>query len=565
MSDMLSPPQQSRGISLYTLVTVLCAVGIVALLAFPLGRMTWNLLFGASGGGLAEAASVFSRPWFWPVLFNTIVIVGVSTVFALMIGATLAWVNVRTDAGIGFAGTLMPIIPLLIPNVAMAIGWVFIAAPRVGFLNGMLAHLPDWMSFQVNIYTWSGLIFVYTINAVPYVYLIVAAALRNLDPALEEAARVNGAGLLRTLRSVSIPAIRPALISSALLVTITSLGLYSVPGVIATTARVDVMTTRIVFLLNRELPPRFAEAQALGMVMLLIVAALWFVETRARRSGRFAMMGGRASSNSKIEMGRWKWPARGLTLLYLASTSIFPVLALMIVSLQSYWSPRVDVSAFNLNNFHQALYLNRMAGTALVNSVYLSSVGALIAMAIAVIVAIYAVNRNSMISTVVDGAVKSSAAIPNLILAVGFLVAFSGAPFFLSGTTLILLLAFIVMYMPPGSIAATSAVNQVGKDLREASYMSGAGEGRTVRRIIVPLAFPGFVAGAAIVFVHMMGDLSAAALLAGPSNPVVGFAIMSIWEAGTFGTLAAFSTVLCVINICVVAVMFGLGRVIRRR
>lgn len=264
-------------------------------------------------------------------------------------------------------------------------------------------------------------------------------------------------------------------------------------------------------------------------------------------------------------MGRWKWPARGLTLLYLASTSIFPVLALLIVSFQSYWSPSVSFETFNLNNYHQALYLNRMAGTALSNSLMLSSTGALIAMAIAVIVAIYAVNRSSAISTLVDGAVKSSAAIPNLILAVGFLVAFSGAPFFLSGTTLILLLAFIVMYIPPGSIAATSAVNQVGRDLREASYMNGADEGRTVRKIVVPLAFPGFVAGAAIVFVHMMGDLSAAALVAGPSNPVVGFAVMSIWEAGTFGTLAAFSVVLCVINICVVAGMFGIGRIIRRR
>lgn len=556
---------ERRRFSLYSLLTVVCAAFIMALLAFPLGRMVWNLILGGDGSGIAQAAEVFTRPWFWPVLFNTLVIVGFSTLFALAIGATLAWVNVRTDAGIGFAGTLVPIIPLLIPNVAMAIGWVFIAAPRVGFLNGALSLLPEWMSFQVNIYTWYGLVFVYTINAVPYVYLIVSAALRNLDPALEEAARVNGAGLLRTLRTVSIPAIRPALISSALLVTITSLGLYSIPGVIATTARVDVMTTRIVFLLNRDFPPRLAEAQALGVVMLLVVLVLWMLDMRARRSGQFATLGGRASSNSKIEMGMWKWPARGLTLIYLAATSVLPVLALLVVSLQTYWSPSIDITSFNLANFEQALFVHRLTGTALANSLYLSSIGALVAMAIAVIVAIYAVNRSSRVSSVIDGAVKSSAAIPNLILAVGFLVAFSGAPFFLSGTVTILLLAFIVMYIAPGFIAASAAINQVGKDLREASLMSGADDGRTVRKVIVPLAFPGFVAGAAIVFVHMMGDLSAAALLAGPRNPVVGFAVMSIWEAGTFGVLAALSVALCFINMGVVAVMFGLGRLIRRR
>ncbi len=264
-------------------------------------------------------------------------------------------------------------------------------------------------------------------------------------------------------------------------------------------------------------------------------------------------------------MGLWKWPARCLTIAYLAATSALPVIALLVVSLQTYWSPSIDVTTFNLANFNQALFLHRLTGTALTNSLYLSAVGALVAMGIAVIVAIYAVNRSSAFSAFVDGAVKSSAAIPNLILAVGFLVAFSGAPFFLSGTTTILLLAFIVMYIAPGSIAATAAINQVGKDLREASLTSGADDGRTVRKIIVPLAFPGFVAGTAIVFVHMMGDLSAAALLAGPNNPVVGFAIMSIWEAGTFGVLAALSVCLCVVNMGTVALMFGLGHLIRRR
>src|SRR5690606_31624793 len=177
----------------------------------------------------------------------------------------LAWGNVRTNASIGMLGTLLPIIPLLIPNVALAIGWVFLGAPRVGFLNGLLALLP--FGLELNIYSWGGLIFVYTINAVPYVYLIVSAGLRNLHPALEETARINGAAPLRILRTVSLPAIRPALISAALLVTITSLGVYSIPSVIPTTAKIDDLTTRIVFLLNRDFPPKLAEAQALGIIM----------------------------------------------------------------------------------------------------------------------------------------------------------------------------------------------------------------------------------------------------------------------------------------------------------
>ena len=186
-------------------------------------------------------------------------------------------------------------------------------------------------------------------------------------------------------------------------------------------------------------------------------------------------------------------------------------------------------------------------------------------MVIAIVVAIFSINRFGLLSSLVDGAIKSSAAIPNMILAVAFLSAFAGAPFFLSGTTTILLMAFVVMYLPPGAIAASATVNQIGRDLREASSIAGAGEGRTVRKVIVPLAIPGFLSGMAIVFVHMMGDLSAAALLSGPNNPVVGFAILSVWEAGTFGVLAALSVMLCIINIGVIGLIFGVGRLFGRR
>lgn len=553
---------RAPGSNIFSLVAFVCAALIVLLVAYPLLGMLWNTIWG---GNLGRGLAVVTQPWFLEVFLNTAIIVSLSTAFAVMIGAGLAWINQRTDAGLGHIGTLMPIIPLLIPNVAMSIGWVFIAAPRVGFVNGWLAALPDWMTFQVNIYSWAGMIFIYTINGVPYVYLIVASAFRNIDPALEEASRINGAGVLRTFRKVSLPAVKPALVSSALLLTITSIGIYSIPAVIGTTARIDVLTTRIVYLLNREFPPRMPEAQMIGIIMLVLVGLLWWLQGRWAGKGQFATVGGRATGGGRLEMGRWKWPARTLTLIYLACTSILPLAALAVVSLQPFWSPRIDPSIFNLANFNQALFVNSMAASSIKNSLIYSGTGALIAMTIVVVIAIYTAERQNLFGKALDNSIKSSAAIPNLILGVGFLVAFAGAPFYLSGTAMILILAFVVMYISPGSIAATAAITQIGRDLREAARINGANEGRMVRRVILPLAMPGFVAGWAIVFVHMMGDLSAAALLAGIRNPVVGFAILSIWEAGTFGVLAAFSMMLCLINIGVIGAMLGLGRLITRR
>ena len=252
---------------------------------------------------------------------------------------------------------------------------------------------------------------------------------------------------------------------------------------------------------------------------------------------------------------RWRRPARGLMWLYIGVASVFPIAALLLVSVQRFWSPVIDPSKFTLFHFQQVLFVNRITFAAFRNSLLLATTGATIAMTIAILTAIYAAFRGGTLGRVVDAIIKSPATIPNLVTSLAFLIAFSGAPFYLSGSLTILLIAFIVMYIPPGSIAAASALTQVGTDLREASYIAGAGEGRTIRRIVLPIALPGFAAGWTLVFVHIMGDLSASALLAGVNTPVIGFAILTIWETGSFGLLAAFSAVMCLLNTIVVSAM----------
>ncbi|WNJ88496.1 iron ABC transporter permease [Bosea sp. 685] len=543
-----------------TLATVLSFVALAVLIIYPLGRMFLSTLVPGGVPNMAALSSLLAQPWLLPVLGNTCLAVGVSTVFAVAIGAIFAWLNERTDANLGLFATLLPIIPLLLPSVALSIGWVFLAAPNVGLINGALARLFGTDAAQLNIYGWVGLIWVYTIHGVPYAYLVVSSAIRNLDPALEEASLISGAGLLRTLMRISLPAIGPALAGSCLLVVISGLGTYSIPAIIATTAEIDVLPTKIVHLLVKDYPPHLADAQLLGLIMLLVVMGFWLLQRRLSKAGKFVSVGGRAAGSAPLPLGRWRRPARTLMWLYILVASILPIAALLLVSVQPYWSPVIDPARFTLLHFEQVLFVNRVTFAAFRNSLMLAGTGATIAMAIAILTAIYAAFRGGVLGRIVDVVIKSPATIPNLVISLAFLTTFSGAPFFLSGTLTILLIAFIVMYIPPGSIAAASALTQVGADLREASYIAGAGEGRTIRRIVLPIALPGFAAGWTLVFVHMMGDLSASALLAGVQTPVIGFAILTIWETGSFGLLAAFSTIMCLLNAVVVGAMLWFVR-----
>jgi iron(III) transport system permease protein len=553
----------------YNIFAGCLVVLIVVLIAFPIGRMVLRAFFVDGQPDFSSASATLQEEWVPAVLFNTIILVAISTMTSLVIGACLAWLNERTDATLGIAGLILPILPLLIPSVALAIGWAFIGAPRVGFLNGLLAATPGLgragLDLSVNIYSWPGLIWVYTLHGVPYIYLIISAALRNLDPALEEASLISGSGMLRTVRKVSLPAIRPALMSAALLVAISSFALYSLPAIIATTARVDVLSVHIVRLLRNAYPPRLDQAVVLGLLTLVLVGGLWVVQRRLAAGGRFAGLGGRASSGRRMPLGRMRMPARVIMICYLACASLVPLAALVIVAFQPFWSPIIRPSLLTWDNFEVVLFENRLTSSSFKNSLQLALIGATLTTAVALTISIYTARNHTLFARIADGVVKAPATISALVISVGFLVTFSGPPFFLGGTLIILELAFIVIYLPSASITVDSAIAQISNDLWEASKISGAGEARTIHKIVVPLALSGLAAAWSIVFVHMMGDLSASALLAGVGSPVIGYAIVEIWDNGSYSQLAAFSTLMCFAITAVVACVIGLARFFDRR
>src|SRR5690606_31275424 len=206
------------------------------------------------------------------------------------------------------------------------------------------------------------------------------------------------------------------------------------------------------------------------------------------------------------------------------------------VALQPYWLPVINPAVFTLDNFYNALIERPLTRMGFLHSLSLGVIGGLIGILLGAVIALYVRNTKGMGGRIVDGVTKLPAALSHIVIGVGILLAFSGPPFNLSGTLVLLLITYIVIHMPEASIAANAAVAQVGKELLEASNTSGATQGMTFREVLLPLTLPGLVSGWALLFVLMAGELTASALLAGARNPVIGFVILDIWEQGTFGT-----------------------------
>lgn len=527
-----------------------------ALIVYPIAIVVIRA-FTVDGHLSAQGiAAALAQPGIGGVVVNTITLVACSGLAALVIGAAFAWLNERTDARLGWVTDLLPLIPLLMPQIAGAIGWVVLLSPQAGLVNGWLRDLLKAIGIErrsgpLDIYSFPGLIFVMALYLVPYVYLIVSASLRNLDPHLEEASRISGAGPLRTLRRVTLPAIRPALTAAALILVIIGFAQFSAPIIIGTGARIEVLSVRIYRLLYNY-PPRTDFAVALSLIMLVIVFAALFLQNLVTRKGRHARIGGKGAQAPRLPLGRWRGPARIAMTLYMLATAVLPSIGLLIVSGQAFWSPAIVWEKLSLMNYESVLFANKMTRHALTNSLLLGAVGATIGMLIAAVIALFVQRTGQSTRRLIDAVVTLPAAVPHTVVAVGFLLAFSQGLFNLHGTLMVLLLIYLVMYLPQGERAASAAMAQVGTELLEASQVFGASPGRTFRRVLLPLMLPGLVAGWIMLFVLMAGELTASALLAGGNNPVVGLVLLDIWENGSFPQLAALAVIITAIDSVVV-------------
>lgn len=532
------------------------------LVVFPLISMLIRA-FTTDGALDLSGFEILTRPAIGQTIANTAIALGLSMLAATIIGSGFAWLNERTDASMGTVTDVLPILPLMVPPVAGAIGWVFLASSGAGLLNGLIRRVLEWFGISIstgplNINSWTGLIFVYTLYLVPIVYLVVSSSLRGLDSSFEEASRVSGASAFGTFRRITLPAIAPSVASAAVLSLVVGLGLFSVPVVIATGARIDILAVEIIRLV-REFPAQTDAAIVLGIVMLVAVGVAWSMQLFLRKAGHYASVGGRASHGSRVRLGALRTPARIVMLLYLAATSVLPFSALVLVSMQGFWSPNVRWSSLSFSNYGEVLFQDDATVTAIRNSGLLAFIGATLAVFIAVTVA-YFVIRTSASGRIADGVVKLPGAVSNIIIGVAFLITFSGAPFQLGGTLWILFLAYITINMPQASLTAGTALEQVGRDLWEASYVCGASETRTFRKILVPLAMPGLVAGWAMVFVLMAGDLSVSSMLASTGTRVVGFVLLDLWQFGIYPKVAAFAVGISVLAFTVVGTVLLVTR-----
>jgi iron(III) transport system permease protein len=527
----VSPSSTSARGSRPPLLLAAAAVAVVALVCIPLVYLVIRVLDGGS-----DAWSVLGRGRVLELVWNTVLLVGLVTGAALVLGVPLAWLVTRTDLPARRFWAVAAALPLVIPSYVAALALLATFGPR-GFLQQILEE-PFGVERVPEIYGLPGAVLALTISTYPYVYLLGAAALRDLDPALEEASRSLGRSRSETFRRVTLPVLRPSLGAGALLV-----ALYTLSDFGAVSLMQYNSLTRAIYIQYRSLLDR-TPAATLALVLVALTAIVLVLEHYARgRVRHHRLAPGTARPAPRIRLGRWRWPAFAFCSAVVGFALLLP-LAVMI-----YWLER-------------AVSLGREFGDVwgpAFNSLLASTLAAGVAVAAALPVAVLAVRYEARWTRALERLSYSSNALPGIVIALSLV--FFGANYagFAYQTLGLLLFAYVVRFFPQAVASSHSALLRVDPRLEEAARGLGKSPRRAFATVTAPLVAPGLLAGAALVFLSTMKELPATLLLA-----PIGFDTLAT-EVWTATTVAAYSeAALPALLLVVFSAPFVYGLTVRR-
>ncbi len=548
--------------ALFVVLTFLVAYPVAMLL---LGALTnTNPVvdgFGAFNLSLDNFITVLGNPNVHVALANSLIACAGGTALAVVIGLTFSWVVVRTNTPCKGFIAAASMLPLFVPPLVAAVAWSILASPKTGLLNTFLASIGiDW---RFNIYSMGGLICIFGIYYAPYVYMFTASALRNMDPALEEAAEVTGATALRTMFTVTFPLIAPAIISGMLLSFIVMLGIYGIPAVLGAPSDIPVLTTYI-FKLTNWSPPLYSTAASVAIILMVVTAFLVWLQHRVVSRRSYTTVAGKAFRPALLNLGRWRYLTLGLAVVYLFVVVVLPTLALTVAAFRKFMSVRTIASLFDERQYSlihfERLFANPLALRSIVNTMEVGLVTAIVGGIFAFAVG-YTINRsNAPGRKTIDVISTLPVAIPGLVIGVAYLWAWIGLPGGLYGTIWILALAFIARFMPDTVKALSTSLLQIHRELEEAAWICGKGLLGTIRTIVLPLARPGVIAAMTLLFVLAIRELGSSLFLYTSNTMVMAVLLLDYYEGGNVGITSAFSLV----QMALLAVVIGIASLLSR-
>jgi iron(III) transport system permease protein len=533
-----------------TLILICVAALVVYLVVTPLGMLIWNSLKTTPPGvpgplTLANFINVYSDPTLYPLLANSLLFAAGSTIFAFVIAFAMAWLVERTNAPLRDLAYVIAIVATIIPGMIASIAWIMLLHPRIGLVNLALIKALGLTEAPLNIHSMVGMIFVAGLRQVPVMFLLLAGALRSMDPSLEESSAACGSGHSSTMWRITFPLMLPASAAAMIYSFINAIEAFEIPALIGMPVKIYVFATKI-YLAMHQSPPDYGASAALGITVLAITVMATVCYLRILRKGeKYVTVTGKGYRPRPIDLGRWKFLGTTFLFTFLFVDVILPMLALIWASLLPFYQiPSLTAfQSISLSSYVTAWQYPGVLNS-VKNSLILAIICGVVTMLLAAMISWIVVRSRVPGRRFLDFLAIAPLATPSIVLGMALVFLYLTVPLPIYGTLWILLIAFVTKYIPWATRNTNAALLQIHRELEEASSVSGAYWRQTFRRVLAPLLVPAFVSGFLYIFSHIVRDISLAILLYSPKSNLFAVVIWELWQAGTIAQVGAISVIL---------------------
>lgn len=497
-------------------------------------------------------SSVFGDSETYRVLWTTMLFSGGALLFAFAVSLTFAWLIERTDLPLRNTSFVLLVAPQGIPGVIMGVSWSLLLNPTNGIVNLALRHVTgDSSHGPLNVYSLFWMIIVQGMKLVPLTFLLVSASLRSMNASLEEAARASGASFATTVRRVTLPLLKPALIGALIYEFIAVVESVDIPLLLGVPGHVHVLATQIYFAAHPAAGlPNYGVSATNGGILLILALIPILIYNRIVKSGGYATVTGKTYRPKEMKLGRWKPLAVVVTWGYILVSFFVPFLVLLWTSMQPYVS-EINAAAFHRLTFkaYGETLTSGLFTHALKNTLLVAFFSAAMAMILAILASWIVVRSRSRFSWMVDLLAFMPHAMPGVVIGLAVLMIYLILPVPIYGTFWIIVIAMGTQYVSLGTRLTTGGIAQIQRSLEEAAEASGASNWQVWRRVLLPLLRPVFLNGFLLVLLASVQNLTLPIMLYSPGNEVLSSLIYTRWSSGHVAPTAVLSVVVTVITV----------------
>ena len=560
-------PADARRFEWGWVVIALCVAITVYLAIVPLGFLVWQSFFTpqtadeAARFTLSNYTEAYGSSETWRLFRNSVLFAIGTSSFSFLVGTGLAWMNERTNTPFKTLFYALSIIPLIIPSILFTVAWILLASPKIGILNLVLKNALGIDDPLFDVYSLWGMIWVDGLHYSPMAFLLMSAAFRSMDPALEESAMMSGANVLQVAWRVTLRLSWPAIFATILILFVRAIESFEVPALLGLPVGIQVFTSSIYQAVHRY-PSQVGLASAYAVTLLAITTVgVYFQSRLSSRGSRYATMTGKGFRPRQIDLGAWRWFTASLFIVYFLLIVVLPFSVLLWSSFQKFYAVPSWHALHNLtlDPYRFILTYPNLADSVW-NSLLLAFGSATLIMLVTSVICWIVVKTRIPGRWILDNIASLPMVFPGLVLGLAIMIFYLNFDIGIYGTIWIMFVAYITRFMPYGLRYNTTSMLQIHKELEESAAMSGASWFTTFRRIVIPLLKPGLVAGWIYIMIVSIRELSSSILLYSPGTEVVSIVIWELWENGQYVELSALGVLLILVLFVLVLLAQWLGK-----